>query len=519
MKRKKMKQCLQIAFMVAIFTVCISTVGFAATYYVARSGSDSNDGKTLYSAFRTIQAGLDVLQPGDTCLVRSGMYNEGLVLKQSGTSSARITIKNHNGETVTINSGDIQALRTGGRRHYYTIEGLRFISNKVKYSNGREYSLDFQDGIWDGFTDPNGGNNGFILRNCYIEGSVHFYGHYILMENCELNGRSQWSEGVWECFAPSHHNTYRNNKIYAYTRRGIWSMSYTDSITIENNIVHDIGDNPESQGIDCDGAGHPVYNSVVRGNTVYNVTVHGIQMENAFNSVTEDNVIYNCGRWGISYINYGYGPDFTSDSEYRDDNTNAIVKNNLIHNTGEAGIILNACRGVKIYNNTIYKNYPTKGYFAGITLSSYGGFPCFNTDIQNNIISECDAYAIWMESPSLELLGLIMSNNLYYHPTKTKTHYVRNIGTYTLSEYQAATGKEQNSLFSNPDFVDASSSNFHLKSTSKAIEMGVTLADVPLDLDGIPRPQEAKYDMGVYEFRAAQKTISSPQGLRVGASN
>jgi parallel beta-helix repeat protein len=512
MIRKEMKQCLQIAFMVAIFTVCMSTVGFAATYYVATNGSDTNGGMTLTSPFKTIQRGLNVLQPGDTCLVRGGTYYEGLVLKQSGTISARITLDNYNGETVTISSGNIRALRTGGRRHYYTIEGLRFISNYVIYSSdSRPYTLDFQDGIWDGFTDPNGGNNGFILRNCYIEGSIHFYGHYILMENCELNGRFQWYSGVWECFAPSHHNTYRNNKFYAYANRGIWSMNNTDSVTIEKNIVHDCG----SRGIDLDGAQQPVLNAVVRGNTVYNVSDHGIEMENAFNSVTENNVIYDSGRWGISYINYGYGPDFTANSEYRDDNTNAIVRNNLIYNSKEAGIILNACRGVKIYNNTIYKNYPTAGYYAGITLLSYGGFPCYYTDIRNNIVSQCDAYAIWMESPSLQLLGLIMSNNLYYHPTKTKTHYVRGIGTYTLSEYQAATGKEQNSLFSNPAFANVSSSNFHLTSTSKAIETGVTLADVPLDLDGLSRPQGPKYDMGAYEFPVAGQTIAPALNLRV----
>ena len=511
MTQRNISRFFRMMLIAAFLVPCLSTAVFAATYYVATSGYDSNAG-TLSSPFKTIQKGIDVLQPGDTCYVRGGTYNEGLVLKQSGTSSARLTVKNYNGETVTVNSGNVQAVRTGGRRHYYTIDGFRFISNYVTYSNGKKFSLDFEDGIWDGFTDSNGGNNGFILKNCYIEGSVHFYGHYNTMENCELNGRSQWSDGMFEGYAASHHNIYRNNKVYKYTNRGLWSMQWTDSVTMENNVIHDTG----NMGIDCDGAGHPVYNSVVRGNLIYNVGGRGIEMENAFNSITENNVIYNSNKWGINYINYGYGPDYNSDKEYRGDNTNAIVRNNLIYNTAEAGIVLNAAAGVKIYNNTIHKNYTTKGYFAGIALCSYGGFPCINTDIRNNIISECDAYAIWVESPSLQLQGLIMNNNLYYHSTKTKTHFFKNTGgTYTLAEYRAATGQEVNSQFANPSFVSVSGSNFHLNSTSPAKDAGATLSAVPTDLEGAARPAGAKLDIGAYEISGTQVSLSPPQNLRV----
>lgn len=497
MLRGNISRYLLTALAAALITFGISTAGFAATYYVATSGSDSNPG-TSAAPFRTVQKGLSTVQPGDTCLIRGGTYNESLALGQSGTSTAKITIQNYPGETVTINSGSSIALRTNGRKHYYVISGLRFISTYVgNYSlTGKEYTLDFENGIWDGFTDSNGGNNGFTLKNCYIEGSVHFYGHYNLMENCELNGKAQWGNGVFESFAASHHNTYRGNKVYGYTNRGIWSMQYTDSVVIENNVIHDTG----NMGIDCDGAGHPVYNSIVRGNTIYNVGGRGIEMENAFNSVTERNVIFNSNKWGINYINYGFGPDYNSDAEYRDDNTNAIIRNNLIYNTAEAGIILNGAAGIKIYNNTIYRNYPTKGYFAGISLCSYGGYTCVNTSIRNNIVSESDAYAIWVDSPTLNLSGLVMSNNLYYHSTKTKTHYFSNNGSYTLAEYRSATGQESGSIFSNPLFVNIANGDFHLSGTSPAVDAGATLSEVTIDLDGYARPLGARHDIGAYEL-------------------
>lgn len=218
-------------------------------YYVAPDGNDSNPG-ALNSPFRTIQHCLDIVQPGDTCLIRRGTYNEALVLRTSGTESSRIMIRNYNGEIVTIDSGNSQTLRTGGRRHCYTIEGLRFTTNHRNHEDS-DATLNFGDGVWDGVSPKSGGNNGFIIRDCYIEGAIHFYGHNNIVENCELNGRGEWGNGIIDWFGPSHDNVYRNNEIYGYSPRGVWSMQYTENILIEGNVIHDI----VGSAIDLDGAG------------------------------------------------------------------------------------------------------------------------------------------------------------------------------------------------------------------------------------------------------------------------
>jgi hypothetical protein len=69
------------------------------------------------------------VQAGDTCEVFGGTYSEALVLKTSGTVSARITLRNHNGQTVTVNSGSSRTLVTSGNIGYYTIDGFRFITS------------------------------------------------------------------------------------------------------------------------------------------------------------------------------------------------------------------------------------------------------------------------------------------------------------------------------------------------------------------------------------------------------
>jgi parallel beta-helix repeat protein len=492
-----------------ICCLLLTSNAFGITYYVSTTGNDSNAG-TLNTPFRSVQKGINTLNPGDICIIRGGTYNEAIVLGRSGTSTAPITIMNYTGETVTISSGTSRALRIGsGNKHYYTIDGLRFISTHTVFDQwGADYTLDFRDTVWGGDTDPNVGNNGFILRNCYIEGAICIYGHYNLVENCELNGKSLWGNGIWERSAASHDNIYKKNTIYSYTIRGVWSMQNTTAVLIEGNTVHDIGD----QGIDCDGATHPVYNSIVRGNTVYTAKKVGISMENAFNSIVEKNIVYNSSGVGISYINYGTE---YSDAEYRTTNTNGLIRNNLVYNSLQSGIILFASSGNKIYNNTVYKTMNPGGFWGGIALTQTGGYYSSNTDIKNNILVDNAPYAIYIESPSSGLPNVALNNNLYYNSANTVTHFLQNIGTLSLAQYQNKTGQDLNSIFKSPGFVNPTANDFHLSGTSPAVNTGTTLIAVSDDLESVSRPKGAEYDIGAYELPTGQTTTSPPKNLKI----
>jgi hypothetical protein len=77
-----------------------------STYYVSTGGSNANAG-TLSKPFRTIQYAASLAQPGDTVLVRGGVYRETVTPARSGTSTARISFKTYNGERVTVSGADI----------------------------------------------------------------------------------------------------------------------------------------------------------------------------------------------------------------------------------------------------------------------------------------------------------------------------------------------------------------------------------------------------------------------------
>src|ERR1700728_2976461 len=65
----------------------------SARYYVATTGSDQNPG-TLQRPFRTVQKPADTMQPGDTCMVRNGVYRERINPPRGGTAEdRRITFK------------------------------------------------------------------------------------------------------------------------------------------------------------------------------------------------------------------------------------------------------------------------------------------------------------------------------------------------------------------------------------------------------------------------------------------
>src|SRR5437773_1599190 len=115
-------------FLLALSLLLCPSFLHAAVYYVSTSGNDANSCGTAQActssscttAKRTLVSGLSCLSAGDTMDIRAGTYTEGdsnygtlsqgaSVILPSGTSSARVVIQGHTGETVTLtNSINVQ---------------------------------------------------------------------------------------------------------------------------------------------------------------------------------------------------------------------------------------------------------------------------------------------------------------------------------------------------------------------------------------------------------------------------
>jgi|GEM_PF-2971574 len=88
-------------FFCALFMLASFTTLFAADYYVAPTGSDANPG-TLESPFATIQKAADVMQAGDVCYIRKGIYRETVKPAASGTMGSPIRFEAYENEEVTV---------------------------------------------------------------------------------------------------------------------------------------------------------------------------------------------------------------------------------------------------------------------------------------------------------------------------------------------------------------------------------------------------------------------------------
>lgn len=267
--------------------------------------------------------------------------------------------------------------------------------------------------------------------------------------------------------------------------------------------------------IDADGFGTVEWRHVIRGNHVHDCGYVGIQLENTFDSIVENNIIHDTGRTGVTIINYGwtipssgndkceaggennqYG-DTDGDNDCEGDITENIIRQNLIHDAGEyGGIVSFHAGGIRIWGNTIYGSSAP-----GIYLDSGVEF-CPEIEIRGNIISSNDTAEIaFYEVDSL----VADDHNLLYHTGSGHAYMIDWTG-YSLSQYQATTGKGQGSIEEDPRLASPLGNDFHLQSDSPAIDAGVDVG-LAMDLDGRPRPLGAGYDMGVYEYLPATAEV------------
>ena len=214
----------------------------ATTYYISPTGLDSNPG-TEAEPFRNIQAAADIVNPGDTVIVKDGVYADsfdyGDILastvflnKKRGTDSNWITFKseNHLGAVIDGEGG----LKNVGfylyRCNYIRIEGF-----EIKDHKGLGIRIN-SDGI--------NGNNIYIYMN-----KIHSIGRDWYDTSCSAG------EGTIPC--------------------GISGQSGAYNITVDRNEIYDIGRqyNP-SCGYGDYHWDHCVYsrgfNWVIKNNIIYN---------------------------------------------------------------------------------------------------------------------------------------------------------------------------------------------------------------------------------------------------------
>jgi hypothetical protein len=199
---------------------------------------------------------------------------------------------------------------------------------------------------------------------------------------------------------------------------------------------------------------------------------------------------------------YGTARAISIETEFKGGNKNIIVYNNVIniynHTTSVVAIKLGQVLPYKQFSSNIMIKYNTINVWHG------AGSPLqieifrtnwSNINITNNIFQSNDTASWQVRSSRANSTDpcFHFSNNIYDHTTKPAN-----------TAWLDGTNKfETTAILSSPQFVDRKAGNFHLNSTSPAIDAADSTYTVSTDYDDYPRPQNRNYDIGAYEYYSA----------------
>jgi regulation of enolase protein 1 (concanavalin A-like superfamily) len=468
-----------------------------STYYVSTSGSDSNNGTSTSSPWKSIaKVSSTHLNPGDSVLFQGGktfsgslsLYNDG------GSSTDRVTISSYGSGDATISSGTANgawSLNSTG----ITFDNLIFVGTL-----GNTFS---QDGIRIENYSANTVRSGFTVENCTISGYAHGGVDF---------GSDASSEGLNDL-------TINNNNIYNNEEVGIESWSITTqsntNITISNNLVHNnYGDGHSTvtgSGIMLQG----LNGAMVEYNSAYDNGLKGgnggvgiwcyssndvtfqynTSVGNFGSSIDGDGFDFDADT-SNSVMQYNYAADNTGGgfmlSQWMNDSdfTNDIIRYNISQNNGRAhnysginiwGKVLNA----QIYNNTVYDSPASNGGSSAFVISNttISGMYASNIHVANNIfvttggVPFVDFYAAAMTGAS----NIKFTGNVYYSYGGTSS-FVWGSTTYSsFASWQSATGQEKVNgadvgMYANPALTAPGQAS----STALATQLSSVTADYTL---------------------------------------
>ncbi|WP_046243305.1 right-handed parallel beta-helix repeat-containing protein [Hymenobacter terrenus] len=455
------------------FLLLLTQTAFAETWYVTGTGNDANNGKTLKTAFRSLQKAANLVNPGDVVLVGKGIYtndNTGdggavVSVERSGKPNAWITWKALPGQRPEIHPIGWTGIQI--RASYQVFEGLTVLGNND--------SIKLEDAIADSKiakANPYFNTNGIcfdgrkakpdakphhvVIRKCVVGkcaggGITGLQIDYLTVEDCQVFNNAWFmryaGSGItlldnWAFDdAPGYHVVIQRNLVWNNKTQVPWDR--TGKLSDGNGILLDVTDQPTA----TPGATNPNGDPVV---------TPGATNPNGDPIVTPP---------------AAPKPEELKRPEWKG---RALIANNVSAYNGGSGIHTFRTKHVDIINNTTYWNGQVVGYEELFANRSE------DVVILNNIM---------VPKPG----GKVTSNN-----RNTNVRWDYNL--YPEAQ-QVVTGPHD--LVADPQFVaaqtDLSKGNFRLAKGSKARDSGCDEIPQPTDIVGKTRPQQGARDRGAFE--------------------
>jgi len=397
-----------------LLTICLLTLAnpLWANSIVAKPGDQ-------------LSAKIAVLLPGDTLLLRSGTYNEKILLPRSGSAGKLITIRAYPGEKPVIATrGAVLNLN----KDYWLIEGLIFDQQKdstdavpVSGSNNIIRGCEFRNGSRD-CIDGSGKSRNNIIEQCTIRDFVWKRGndaHGIVLNP----GARDWiirNNTIYNCGGDCI-------QLYADDKTSV--ASYSKNITIAGNILYTKLGADSENALDFKG----VDSCLVEANEMYGFANKAWVTQKGCRNIT--------GRYNRIH-------DSQRGMEFR----------------GEGG---KTQANIRLHKNVLYNIqdfYAIK--FDGVS----------NVEIANNTIANVKATCLRVEGQGVQ--GGYFRNNLIFQTEAPSISGPFNLQADHNGWFKTAAKNLSGSgdrTGDDPRFANAAAFDFTLQTNSSAIDAGVNV--------------------------------------------
>lgn len=449
---------------ILFFSTCLvfSHAAQAQTYYVSKSGSDSNSGLSTQAAWLTIGHAATTAKAGSTVYVGAGTYHESVTFANPGTASAPIVF---NGQGVAIvdgttgvpccttpsavSSNSFLCCNTQGlfnivgtaAVNYLTVEGFT-IQNYITSS-----ASDAPVGVLIA-----GSGTGINLLNNTIKN---------IQTTAGKNGNA-YGIGVFGTSSTPLSVTVSGNTVTGCLTGESETTTYNGNVqnfVVSNNIIYD-NDNIGMDAIGFEKVGPTGFdqakNGDVYGNLIYNNSAKDNPGEG---KEYDEDGLYCDGCTSVTFErNTLYGNDLGIEATSETSGqvgSNVIIRNNLIYANNSNGISVGGyaksgtggSTDITIVNNSLYDN-DTQSTGSGEFQIQYRATGIV---FENNIV-DTGAQGLFIHG-YVAGSGVTANYNDYYTTSKTTTFELNDKTYSTFAAYQTATQQDLNSVFAKPDYT------------------------------------------------------------------
>ncbi len=488
-------------FLFLIFLIIFSVFGVTKNvYYVSTTGDDSNSGLSESQAWRTIAfaaSSASPVSPGDIVYIKAGNYgNEKVVFETDGTKGNPIIFEGYqtvpgdnpdlkweygdslNASVMPLLDGGDRSIGIGIKAHnrkYIIIKNIQIRNYRFGLYAWNAHNIKISNIIAMNFGDINAEYDGYgivlgslasnnTIENCSVlnaaaEG-ISIYGDNNYLKNCRVYGDDK-STGDKSATDYYIHIGGNNNIVESCYVERIGNLVHGGhGIDIKGNCENNLILNCVSKGMREEG--FELRHRGVRYNTLENcITINGGY---AIRDGASYNTIKNCKSINASY---------------------AAV---LFYDTDEDGGA-HYCGRYNVFENCIFQD--TKGYEISFVEYNLASIADSNTFVNcvfdgGEYLFNCDR-----ENKNNKMVNCIVTNVKNYYTTANNQpiEYPLNFDfEYTVFWNNGFDSpSEVNVMTIDPEFVDISNNDYHLRSTSPCIDAGTSEGAPLTDFDGNPR--------------------------------